>query len=65
MIPCFNVSILILTSNLRRGVSGRLFHLGFGLVQAIHQDSDNSEAAHGRVLKRTIARRMGKSQENG
>jgi hypothetical protein len=37
MIPCFNISILILSFNLRLGVSGRLFPLGIALVQPIHQ----------------------------
>ena len=63
MIPRFNISILILTCNLRLDVSGRLFPLGTALVQAIRQVSVNFEAEYDRVLKRTISRRRGKSQK--
>jgi len=63
MIRRLNISILILSSNLRLGVSGRLFPLGIALVQAIHKVSVNFEAEYDRVLKRTISRRRGKSQK--
>lgn len=59
MIPCFNITILILSSNLGLSVSKCFFPLGFALVQAIHQVSVNSEAKYGRVLKCTISRRSG------